>query len=369
MKLTLKTLKQVAYEVEVSESASVKELKKIIETQHGFDSTAMKLLYNAVVLDDEKTLSAYNMKDGSVIVIMNAKAKPMNVVKEEKKKEEALPTNTINNTNTGASKTKQSTSKSSISKPIIAPKDYTEEVKQLVEMGFGEELSKQAMTAAKGDIQLAIEFLYNGIPSTQGPQLSEFLDDFEEGEDEEYEGPIEIDPEVLNNINLNDPNALPNIASIIKVIINDDPSQLQLLLEDIEEHNPDVIDFIKEHESEFKNLLEKPITPEDVQKFNQIMPQNNDLPLNEEEELTEGIHNFLHNEVNFTNSNPNITMPTNLAFSQTEKEAIERLKGLGFSEMDVVQAYVACDKNEEITANFLFENKYKEGDMNIDCKK
>merc|ERR1719193_2974168 len=45
-----------------------------------------------------------------------------------------------------------------------------------------------------------------------------------------------------------------------------------------------------------------------------------------------------------------------IRMTHAEAAAVERLKGIGFSQQQALEAFLVCNKNEQMAANYLFEN-------------
>ena len=186
--------------------------------------------------------------------------------------------------------------------------EYAEKINSLVEMGYEKEKVEKAINAAAGSIDMAIEFLNSGnIPE---PSSQNNTNNY-----------------VPGSVNPNLPSELKVNASIIKVLCMNNPEKLPSILNTLKEHSPGLIDLIKQYEADFKNLLISPVTQEDITIFQQIhrRPQGPQIRLTKE-----------------------------------ESDAVKRLQELGFSQAEAVQAFIACEKNEEMAANFLFEQKMRD---------
>ena len=320
MKLIIKNLKQVIHEVEVKDNkVTIKELKQEIEQVHNFDANNLKLLFNGVLLEDAKTLEEYKINEESVLIMMNAKVKPKNLPDSQPKQE----------TKTEVKEEQKKEEKPKEVKPKEV-KDYTKEINSLVEMGFAKTEAEAAIKAATGNIQLAIEFLYNGLPE-EDPIPDE--DDVEMNEDNE-EGENQS-AEIKE---------LAKIASIIKVICVQQPNALEGILASIEEQDPQLMELIRQNEEVFRTLLNQPVTNQDIKNFQDF--QDNSQGGGHEERR-----------------NP----PGTIELTKEEFEAVKRLREFGnFTDAEIVQAYFACDKNEELAVNLLFENKMNDDNGGID---
>lgn len=374
MKVKLKTLKQVLYEVTVpSEITKVSELKHSIEQEHGFESSSIKLLFNGIILDDKENLLYYNIKEGSTLILMTAKVQKKveeNVVEikdnKDNKKEEVSNNNNKNKQENPEKKEDSAKNKITVNNNS---NKYNDQIKQLLEMGFEDSKCRTAITAANGSVPIAIEYLSNGIPPNLGglnfEQNEEDIDNLysdEEGKENDEEALI-LHPEMFDEINLSDPNALSNIASVIKVIVKQDPAILQELLSEVEETNPEIIDFIRENDTQFKQLMSTPVNDDDYKVYQSFIGQHQHdnhqqepghfaLHQNGEDDENDEVSEELEGE---EGQDPFYQITKD--FSDKDRECINNLVNMGFDRGDAIQAYIACEKNESDAANLLFQDK------------
>ena len=321
MKLIIKNIKQVVHELNIQDeknNMSIKELKEEIQKNFGFDASGLKLLFNGIVLKDEKNLSDYKIVDNSVIIMMTTKGHIINQNTNEEKKEEKI-------------EKKEEKIEEKKEEKKEKKKDFSKEINQLIEMGFEKEKCEKAIKIAKGNVQIAIELIYSGLPEEE-------IDDFE---NEEFEENYEE-----NNNNNNDQTTLQKLGSVIKVLCNNEPNNLSEILATIQESAPDYFDLIQENEEEFKNILKEPINENDLRNFREFQSEND-----------------IFENISSNNNNDDINV------TKEEMDVVKRLQEFGnCSEIEAYQAYMACEKNEDLAINFILENKLGNDSMNVESK-
>ena len=319
-------------------------MKKRIEEKHGFNHETFKLVFNQHILDNVKQLKEYSLQDGNVIIMMNStvKPKPKEPEPEKKKEEDNKPVTTTTNTNTTNTTTTTTTVKKEEPKPQPqrVEKNYDNEVNELVDMGFSKEESKACIKAARGNLSLAVEFLGSGIPDNLPPEDMDLGSGSGGlGQGQEQGGDRQSQTTAL----------LKNIASIVKVISQNDETQLANMLQAVEQSDPALFNLISENQDQFKKLITEPVTEEDLRAFTEFTQRGQ-----------------MGRQGGSGGQGQRQRQDGKIPVTKDEMDAINRLKAFGFTEMDVVQAYFACDKNEELAINFLFDNKAKEAGDDYD---
>lgn len=342
MKLMVKTLKNQCYEIEVeNEKVLIKNLKDKVRSELDLKATSLKLLYNGIILDDKNSLEHYKIYENSVIIaaVIGNEKKSDKIADEQPKQTKVNDLKSNSESNNNLNK-------------------YKDQLKTLSEMGFDQSKCLNAIIAANGSISIAIEYLYNGIPPNLGGINQQINNNqYHEAEDNQYQESEEnnedqvglgidqiLTPEILDSINLNDPNSLSIIASVVKVIMNQNGSSeiLQEIIEYIQEESPEISEYIEMRQNEFSDLLSKPLTNIDLNTYNNIIGLN-------------GIEN--PNSQQIEEGDDDILEDLTKDFTEKDNCSIDNIVSLGFSVGEAIEAYLACDKNEENAVDFLLQGK------------
>lgn len=329
MLVTLKTLQQQTFQIQIDPDETVKALKLKIEVEKGKDYAAdhQKLIYAGKILLDDNKLRTYNIDEKKFIVIMVTKPKSPDNPQTSSTSAPASAESASTESGDGKDKNVEEKPKPApeteperAAEPPIQSNelDFESTVQSIMDMGYNRQQVEQALRASFNNRERAVEYLITGIPEEL---LQE--QEAEESSDDDPLGFLRDQPQFQQ----------------MRAVIQQNPNLLNTVLQQIGQTNPALLQAISQHQQAFVRMLNEPVnTPPTAAA------------------AAAAAAAIAPDEISAENQPPQ--SQNVIQISPQDKEAIERLKALGFPEHMVIQAYFACEKNENLAANFLLSQNF-----------
>jgi len=140
----------------------------------------------------------------------------------------------------------------------------------------------------------------------------------------------------------------------IKMIVQQSPQALNQVLSAIGKENPSMIDLIAENQDEFVEMLQEPVTHEPAAGNDALMAMLAAAAAHQQ--AGGGVPQAAPQAAPQAPQMPSQAATGPIRLTPAEEESVTRLQALGFERHRVVVAYLACAKNEELAANYLFDS-------------
>ncbi|KAK6353544.1 hypothetical protein TWF696_005507 [Orbilia brochopaga] len=404
IKLTFKDLKNERFTIDASSTDTVSSVKEKIQAEKGWEPASIKLIYSGKILQDAQTVGSYNIEEKGFVVCMVSKPKP-GAAKPSGSSSAAGPSTPVKSSTPvqtplapAANPPSASTSANVVPEtPTPAPQAATSQpstasfndpsslamgsaresaIQQMMEMGFPRPDVEAAMRAAFNNPDRAVEYLMTGIPenlqreatpaqSSRPPAAAPAAAAAAAGGAAAANPPAQPQaPAAADSdepINLFDAAAAQRqgnranptsrgaqVAAALgggaganldflrnnpqfqqlRQVVQEHPQMLEPILQQVGQGNPQLAHLISQNPGAFLQLLSEGVEGDG--------------------DLAEML-----GAAGGAGAGGGATM--SIPVTEEERDAIERLCQLGFERDLVIQAYFACDKNEEMAANFLFE--------------
>ena len=322
MRITFKSISGKQFSLDADSSSSVLDLKNEIAVANGYKVSSIRLLFNSKDLDDSLLISSIGYTEDKFLVIYikklpqrknkiqnpQPKTETHNETQEEKPLELKSPI--IDHTHPENNIMHSSPIKLFQKHSERDPPDFEEKVKLLENMGYSEGQCIEALRSALYQVEVAADYLLNGyIPDLPKPlnlDESQILENSDNDDEDERNG-----------------NAYTDLI-YLKKLFHDHPENFVDYVHQLEQNGHEIAHVIKQDPVAFLYRIGLDPSKYDVNAFKK--------PASKYEELM-------------------------TQFNNEEKNAIHRMESIGFDTMTIIQVYLACDKNEELTNSCLISMK------------
>ncbi|ELR52923.1 UV excision repair protein RAD23-like protein A [Bos mutus] len=384
--ITLKTLQQQTFKIRMEPDETVKVLKEKIEAEKGRDAfpvAGQKLIYAGKILSDDVPIRDYRIDEKNFVVVMVTKvgvlmpapffwvsqaktspgtsvpseasptatpesstsfpsapasgmSHPPPTAREDKSpSEESAPTTSPESVSGSVPSSGSGGREEDAASTLVTGSEYETMLTEIMSMGYERERVVAALRASYNNPHRAVEYLLTvrkellqepGGERWGGPGRAERRPPVSPAR-AEYAGGAAVGTGENPLEFLRDQPQFQNMRQVIQ----QNPALLPALLQQLGQENPQLLQQISRHQEQFIQMLNEP--PGELVDISDV----------------EGEVGAIGEEAPQMNY---------IQVTPQEKEAIERLKALGFPESLVIQAYFACEKNENLAANFLLSQNF-----------
>ncbi|XP_055904649.1 UV excision repair protein RAD23 homolog A [Eupeodes corollae] len=393
MIITVKNLHQQTFTIDIDPQKSVKELKEKIFTDLGSEYVVekQKLIYAGVILDDERTIESYSVDEKKFVVVIlkrdipakktdepeaasskdKEEAKPSEPPSPQKKTAEAAaPSKPVATPQTVETKSTASPQKTPAADPVAAAPasvqaaaestllmgdEYNQMVESIMQMGYPRDMTESALAASFNNPDRAVEYLLSGIPpdalvdselnTTPSAELRATAAAGQRSSANES-SVAEDSLEFLRN--------QPQFLQM-RELVHQNPELLNAVLQQIGQSNPALLQLISENQEAFLNMLNEPHEADNpASATRQATGEGVRAAVAESVASAEPTERTRAGAASSGDGGENVSHV--IQMTAQDREAISRLKAMGFPEELVLQAYFACEKNENLAANLLISS-------------
>lgn len=338
MKIKIRTVQNSEMEVDVEADHSIEKVKQAIQALNPvMEASRLKLIFAGRILNDSHTVKDVGIKEGERLVVLLSKGASQKAAESQQSKtSSATDQGGASVESRGGDSASNPQSNSGASDPSINSRASTlltgtqleETITNIVNMGFEREQVVRAMRAAFNNPDRAVEYLTSGMPIPENLMTASPASHAQAGSNTSLGSATAPAPAPSPSEDSSSEQLPSNLESLranplfqqLRSVVQQDPRILPELLMRIGQSNPEILQMITENQEEFIRMMERTDSDE-------VGGEASQFP-----------------------------MQTTIQLTPQEAESIERLQALGFPRNAVIEAYLICEKNEELAANYLLEN-------------